>query len=156
MCQWRKNFFWHSFFHDDVIKWKHFPCYWTYVREIHRSTVNSPHKGQWRGALMFSLFCAWLNGWVNTREAGDLRRHRAHYDVTAMFWRNFSYPTILWWHNSRTTLQPSKIVTVARALLASRVPTFTYNVCIARTGIPKPWTVKMSHSQCAAVRAFGT
>ena len=41
--------------HDDVIKWKHFPRYWPFVRGIHRSPVNSPHKGQWRGALMFSL-----------------------------------------------------------------------------------------------------
>ena len=46
--------------------------------------VNSPHKGQWRGALMFSLICAWINDWVNNREAGDLRRHRGHYDVNIM------------------------------------------------------------------------
>ena len=45
---------------------------------------NSPLIGQWRGALMFSLICAWTNGWVNNREAGDLRHHRAHYDVTVM------------------------------------------------------------------------
>ena len=70
--------------HDDVIKWKHFPRYWPFVREIHRSPVNSSHKGQWRGALMFSLICAWINGWVNNSEAGDLRRHRAHYDVIVM------------------------------------------------------------------------
>ena len=43
--------------------------------------VNSPHKGQWRGALMFSLMYAWINDWVNNREAGDLRRHRGHSDV---------------------------------------------------------------------------
>ena len=48
------------------------------------SPGNSPHKGQWRGALMFSLICVWINGWVNNREAGELRRHRAHYDVTVM------------------------------------------------------------------------
>ena len=42
------------------------------------------HKGQWRGALMFSVICAWTNGWVNNRDAGDLRPHRAHYDVTVM------------------------------------------------------------------------
>ena len=48
------------------------------------SPVNSPHKGQWRGALMFSLIFVWRNGWVNNREAGDLRRHRAHYGVTVM------------------------------------------------------------------------
>ena len=48
---------------------------------------NSPvtaHKCQWRGALMLSLICARINGWLNNREAGDLRRHRAHYDVTAI------------------------------------------------------------------------
>ena len=73
-------------FHDDVIKWKHFPCYWPFVRGIHRSPVNSPHKGRWRGAFMFSLMCAWINGWVNNCEAGDLRCHRAHYDVTVMSW----------------------------------------------------------------------
>ena len=65
--------------HDDVIKWKHFPRYWPLVRGIHRSPVNSPHKGEWRGALTFSLICACINGWVNNREAGDLSGHRAHY-----------------------------------------------------------------------------
>ena len=70
--------------HDDVIKWKHYPRYWPFVRGIHRSSVNSPHKGQWLGALMFSVICAWINGWENNHEAGDLRRHRAHYDVTVM------------------------------------------------------------------------
>ena len=47
---------------DDVIKWNHFP--------------------RWRGALMFSLICVWINGWVNNGDVGDLRRHRAHYGVT--------------------------------------------------------------------------
>ena len=46
--------------------------------------VKSPHKGQWRGALMFSLICARINDWVNNQEAGDLRRHRGHYDVSVM------------------------------------------------------------------------
>ena len=46
--------------------------------------VNSPHKGQWHGALMFSLICAWINDWVNNRQAGDLRRHCCHYDVNVM------------------------------------------------------------------------
>ena len=69
--------------HDDVIKWKHFPRYWPFVRGIHRSRVNSPHKGQWRAALMFPI-CVWIYSWVNNREAGDLRRHHAHYDVIVM------------------------------------------------------------------------
>ena len=67
--------------HDDVTKWKHFPRNWPFWRGIHRSPVNSPHKGQWRGALMFTFICAWIKGWVNNREGGDLRRHRAHYDI---------------------------------------------------------------------------
>ena len=71
--------------HDDVIKWKHYPRYWPFVREIHRSVVNAPHKGQWRGAVMFSLICAWINRGVNNREAGDLRRYRTHYDVIVMW-----------------------------------------------------------------------
>ena len=70
--------------HDDVIKWKHFPRYWPFVRGIHQWPVNFPHKGQWRGALMFSLICARTNRWVNNRNAGDLRRHRTHYDVTVI------------------------------------------------------------------------
>ena len=48
------------------------------------SPVNSPHKGQWRGALMFSLIYARINNWVNNREGGDLRCHRAHFYVTEM------------------------------------------------------------------------
>ena len=47
-----------TIYHDDVIKWKHFPRYWPFVEGIHRSPVNSPHKGQWRGAMTFSLICA--------------------------------------------------------------------------------------------------
>ena len=70
--------------HDDVIKWKHFPRYWPFVRGIHRSPMNSPHKGQWRGAMMCLWSAPWINGWVNNRETGDLRRNRAHYDVTVM------------------------------------------------------------------------
>ena len=59
-----------------------------FVRTIHRSPVNSPHKGQWRGTLMFYLICARINAWVNNREAGDLRRHRTHSDVIVMSAQN--------------------------------------------------------------------
>ena len=97
LIEWRVNLWFRQYFniafftleecdkiHDDVIKWNHFPHYWPFVRGIHRLPANSPHKGQWRGALMFALICVRKNGWVNNREAGDLRRHRAHYDVTVM------------------------------------------------------------------------
>ena len=71
--------------YDDVIKWKHFSRYWPNVRGSHRSPVNSPYKGQWRGALMFSLMYAWTDSWENNGDAGDLRRHRAHYDVIVRY-----------------------------------------------------------------------
>ena len=51
---------------------------------IHWSPVNSPHKDQWRGDLMFPVICAWTNGRANNRYAGDLGRHRAHYDIAVM------------------------------------------------------------------------
>ena len=85
--------------HDDVIKWKQFSRYWPFVRGIHRS----PHKGQWRGALMFSLICAWINGWVNNGEAGDLIRHRAHYDVTVM-----DYSNSIFWDNAHLMVRHIK------------------------------------------------
>ena len=68
--------------------WRHqmktFSHYCPFVRGIHLSLMNSPHKGQWRGVSVFSFHCAWINDWVNNREAGYLRRHRTHYDVTVM------------------------------------------------------------------------
>ena len=87
------NWFWcvtKADLHVDVIKWKHFPRYWSFVRGIHRSPVNSPHKGQWRGALMFSLIWARINGSANNGEAGDLRRRCAHHDVNVMSKRIFT------------------------------------------------------------------
>ena len=68
--------------------WRHqldtFPALLAFVREIHRFPIISPHKGHWRGTLMFSLICTWINGCVKNREAGDLGRNRAHYYVTVM------------------------------------------------------------------------
>ena len=59
--------------HDNVMKWKHLLAL---VRVIHWSPVDSPHKGQWRGALEFSLICAWTNGCSDNRDAVDFRRPR--------------------------------------------------------------------------------
>ena len=47
-------------------------------------TVDTSHKGQRRGALIYSLIYAWTNVWANNRNAGALRRHSAHYDVIVM------------------------------------------------------------------------
>ena len=78
--------------HDDVIKWKHCPRYWPFVRGIHLLPVNSPYKVQWRGALMFYLIWVWIKGWVNNRETGDLRRYRTHYDATVLCCRQWLVP----------------------------------------------------------------
>ena len=71
-----------TLWYDDVIKWKHFPRHWPFVWGIHRSPVNSPHKGQLRGALMFSLIFDWIKHlskqswrwWFETL-SGPLWRH---------------------------------------------------------------------------------
>ena len=118
--------------HDDVIKWKHFPRYW---RRIHRSSVNSPHKGQWRGALMFSLICVWINGWVNNREAGDLRRYRAHYDVTVMF------------SDSMAVLFRNKILTAKSVHMACGHPCIFFSCCHIRYALwctPQNMSLMMS------------
>ena len=67
--------------------------------------VNSPHKSQWHGALMFSFICVWINDWVNNREAGDLRRQHGHYDVNimkagAMAWDTSRIIDPLWWKSN--------------------------------------------------------
>ena len=108
--------------HDDVIKWKHFPRHWPFMRGIHRSSVNSPNKGQWRGALMFPLVCIWNNSWINNGEAGDLRCHRAHYYVIVMKIRNFRYGWLV-----------QSISSWAYAWLAIRYSTYpnsTYQHCM--------------------------
>ena len=79
-------------YHDDVIKWKHFPRNWPFVRGIHRSPVNSRTKASDAELGFFSLIRVWINGWVNNREAGDLRRYRTHYDVIVMWPSNTDRP----------------------------------------------------------------
>ena len=116
--------------HDDVIKWKHFLRYWPFVRVIHRSPVNSLHKGQWRGALMISLICVWINGLVNNGEAGDLRRYRAHYDVTVMprtcrmgCRRN----TCMWQNASQTCLRLNAATVTCYELIPELTPSRLMN-----------------------------
>ena len=68
--------------HDDVIKWKHFMCYWLFVRGIHQWIPRTKASGAGLWCLLWSA--PWINTWVNNREPGDLRRLRAHYDATVM------------------------------------------------------------------------
>ena len=86
--------------HDDVIKWKHFPRYWPFVRGIQRPPVNSPHKGQRREALMFSWICVWMRlnkrlrkqswGWWFETLSCPLWRHCNADKIVAILLTNFS------------------------------------------------------------------
>ena len=79
-------------YYDDAIKWKHFPRYLTLVRGIHRPVTISPHKGQWRGALIFSLCLE--KAWANNRDGGDFGRHRAHYDATVILEHSYDNESV--------------------------------------------------------------
>ena len=91
-------------FHDDVIKWKHFPRYGPFVRRIHQ--WNSPHKGQWRGALIFSFIWTRMNGCVNNQWWGWwFETPSCHYDVIVMYCYAcyaFLCTTVPWqWSNTK-------------------------------------------------------
>ena len=113
--------------HGDVIKWKHLPRYWPFVPGIHWSLVNFPHKGQWWRVLMFSLICAWTNGWADHRYAGDLRRHRAFYDITVMF--------------------PCPDVTMVSFCVAESQPKWTSTPLLSQTGLCPKWILTPLLSQ---------
>ena len=87
---------------DNRTRWVHkcFP-WWMGSRMMTSSNgnifrVTGPLCGEFTGPGEFptqrpvtrsfdvSLICVWINGWVNNREAGDLRRHQAHCDVIVM------------------------------------------------------------------------
>ena len=83
----------HSCAHDDVIKRKHFLRYWPFVWGIRRSPVNSPHKGQWRGALIFSLNWAWTNEWM-----GKQSRRWWFETPSRSLWRHCNASGTIWSH----------------------------------------------------------
>ena len=83
---------------------------------IHRSPVNSPHKGQRHRALMFSLICAWINSWVNNREVVDLRPRRAHYDVIVMCYSRWVISCL--WYTQWTIAFPVPYKTIVRGVIS--------------------------------------
>ena len=105
--------------------WRHqmetFSALLTFVRGIHRWPVNSPHKGQWRGALMFSLICTWANEGVNDQDAGDLRRHRAHYGATVMWWSFWEGTSATSTSSRKNVIVPTKVVTIANPVMSTRM-----------------------------------
>ena len=81
----------------DVIKWKHFPRYWPFC------AGNLPVTGEFPSRRpvtpkRWGFLCTWTNGWKNNRDAGDLRHHRAHYDVIVMV--AFPHRQKYFFHNS--------------------------------------------------------
>ena len=100
--------------HDDVIAWKHFPHYWSFLRGNHRSPVV-PSQSQWRGALMFSLICSWTNGWANNRDDRSFRCHCTHYDVTVMlfYWINYCHSA---WKEALTNMSKTSQESIVNTL----------------------------------------
>ena len=83
-----------------------------FVWGIRWSPANSPHKGQWRRALMFSLICAWINDWINNREAGDLKRRRANNDVIVMYVTETSGCLPFWYSHVKAVQLNTEIVEI--------------------------------------------
>ena len=67
-----------------IIKWKHFPRYWPFVRGIHRSPGGFPSQRPVTRSFDVFFDLGLNDGWTNSRDAGDLRRHHAHYEVSVM------------------------------------------------------------------------
>ena len=77
--------------HEDVIKWKHFRVTGPLCGEFTGPRWIPRTKASNAELWFFSLICVWINSWVNNREADDLRRNPAHYDVIVMVW-----PSLCW------------------------------------------------------------
>ena len=92
-----------STIYDDVLKWEHFPRYWPFVWGFPRSLVNSPHKGQRRGALIFSLICSWINAgvsivrWFETPSRSSWR----HCDDVSFL---LFYILVMWWKYANVSI----------------------------------------------------
>ena len=83
------------------------------------SPVDSPHKGQWCGALMLSLICTWTNVWVNNLDNGDLRRDRAHYGARQCNDLLYRYP---WWRHDNDTLSTLLVLCEENAPMTGGFP----------------------------------
>ena len=72
--------------HNDVMTWKCFLHYWPFVWGIHRSPVDSPHKGpeMQRFDVFFCLFA--ISCWTNSPVASDFRCLNSHVTLQEWFW----------------------------------------------------------------------
>ena len=122
-----------------MMKWKQLPRYWSFVKGIHRSPVDSTHEGQWHEALMFSLICAWSNSWTINRDAGDLRRHRAYYLLS---WPHFYQTRSAWSVDQGSNKNHSPAYNFA--------PTVT-KFCVMWEGLSLPHDTKFGNCRCKIV-----
>ena len=113
-------------FHDDVIKWKHFPRYWPFVGEFTGHRWIPLTKASDAELWCFLWSAPWINGWVNNREDGDLRRHRAHYDVIVMS----SMINLEHWGNRKMDLCQRNILGCALFLCWMSPSSFFTNITI--------------------------
>ena len=109
--------------------------------------VNSPHKGQWRGALMFTLICARINDWVNNREAGDLKRHLDHYDVSVMIYilHPMGYTTLIRYNRMKLNVLLRTFISISKMYLVRNYKHIKGQIWRSlRLVLWKPvWTVQM-------------
>ena len=91
--------------------------------------VNSPHKDQWRGAC---LICTWTNGWVNNRDASDLRRRHAHYDITIMHeWKGPLFCFVEFYHLITTAqISRSSDWYWVDIHMSQKIASVSYGVCL--------------------------
>ena len=118
---------------DDLIKCKHFLLYWPFVWGIHRWPVNSPHIGQWGGALLFPLICAWTKDWANNRDVGDfswfeLKPSRPFWRQCNASWTCFLASFLLIW-----------LIIVSKTCLKYRNPSKAQYICFELVGPSGIW-----------------
>ena len=106
--------------HHQPWYWWTGPLWWRHQMETFSALLascvgNSPVPGEFPTQrpvtrnFEFTLISARINGWVNNREAGDLRRHRIHYEVTVMCfsWGGFSTTCMYYYGICRGILMTS-------------------------------------------------
>ena len=145
--------------------------------EIHRWPVKSPHKSQWRGALVFSMISAWTNSWASNGYAGDLRRHRAHYNVIVIWMKInqwISLKLLLWApiNNGPTFVEVSQPVLESMmtqfidAYMCHKEHEFHFTICLsfsildnfpiiyAKTLCPTSWNAFWKKNHCVLLKHF--
>ena len=142
-----------------------------------RWPVNSPHKSQWRGALVFSMISAWTNSWASNGYAGDLRRHRAHYNVIAIWMKInqwISLKLFLWApiNNGPTFVEVSQpllesmMTQFIDAYMCHKEHEFHFTICLsfsildnfpiiyAKTLCPTSWNAFWKKNHCVLLKLF--